>query len=71
MKRVVEILVTIRRPELREMAVLTLRTLRVGFPTAHLVVWGNDLGPADAAFVAQRAAQAGGVTWAGCHVSSV
>lgn len=42
------------------MAVLTLRTLRVGFPTAHLVVWGNDLGPADAAFVAQRAREAGG-----------
>lgn len=41
----VHILITVRKPELLAMALLVFRTLRVGFPTAPVYVWGNGLAP--------------------------
>lgn len=37
----VHILLTIRKPELLEASTLVFKTLRVGFPTAKVVVWRN------------------------------
>jgi len=43
MKAPVHILVTVRKPSLLPMAGLVFRTLRTGFPTAPVFVWGNGL----------------------------
>lgn len=43
MKTTVHILATVRRPELLPAAQLVFRTLRLGFPTANVCVWGNGL----------------------------
>lgn len=54
----VHILATVRKPELLPAALLIFRTLRTGFPTAEIQVWGNglDLKAADlVGAVAQRA----------------
>ena len=55
----VHILATVRKPELLEAALLVFRTLRVGFPTAPVMVWGNAL-PEYAARAVAQAAQAVG-----------
>lgn len=46
MKSVVHILATVRKPELLPAALLVFRTLRTGFPTTPVCVWGNGLDPA-------------------------
>lgn len=43
MKRALHILATVRKPELMRAATLVFQTLRVGFPDADVVVWGNAL----------------------------
>jgi len=60
MKPVLHILATVRQPELLQAAVFVFATLRTGFPTAEVFVWGNALPPASAAVLAQFAAAAGG-----------
>lgn len=60
MTRDLEMLVTVRRPELLDAATLTLQTVRTGFPDGRLVVFGNDLDAETAAIVERRASQAGG-----------
>lgn len=60
MIRDLEMLVTVRRPELLEAATLTLQTVRTGFPEGRLVVFGNDLDAYTADIVERRASQAGG-----------
>lgn len=57
MKPTVHILARVRKPELLPAALLTFQTLRVGFPTARVQVWGNALGLQEEA-VAMRACQA-------------
>lgn len=52
----VHILATVRKPELLEAALLVFRTLRVGFPTAPVFVWGNAL-PLEAEAAVAHAAQ--------------
>jgi hypothetical protein len=41
------ILVTCRKPELEPMSFLVFKTLRIGFPTATIHVYGNGLSPSD------------------------
>ena len=60
MSRDLEMLVTVRRPELLDAATLTLQTVRTGFPEGRLVVFGNDLDAYTADIVDRRASQAGG-----------
>ena len=60
MKPPVHILATVRKPELLPAALFVFPTLRVGFPTAQIIVWGNAL--AGEALAAVRAA----VGRAGC-----
>lgn len=55
----VHILVTVRKPELLPAALLVFRTLRVGFPTAPVYVWGNALDPASALAVSHAAERCG------------
>lgn len=43
MKETIHILATVRRAELLPAALLVFRTLRVGFPSAPVQVWGNGL----------------------------
>lgn len=43
MKTTVHILATIRNETLRHAVLLVFKTLRTGFPAAHVVVWGNGL----------------------------
>lgn len=45
MKPTVHILATCRKPELLPAMLMTFDTLRVGFPTADIVVWMNGLSP--------------------------
>jgi hypothetical protein len=52
MKPVVHILATVTAPDRLEAALLVFRSLRTGFPTAEVIVWGNGL--ADAALTAVR-----------------
>lgn len=47
----VHILATVRNPLLLDAALLVFKTLRIGFPTAPVAVWGNGLNPAAAAAV--------------------
>jgi hypothetical protein len=42
---------TIRKPELREAATLVFKTLRTGFPTANVFVYGNALSAEDASYI--------------------
>lgn len=59
MKSKVHILAFVRKPELLNAALLIFRTIRTGFPTADIHVWGNAL-PVDAVpIVGQRAAAVG------------
>lgn len=58
--RVIELLVTVRQPELLDAATLTLNTVRTGFPSGRLLVQGNALPPELAALVERRASDAGG-----------
>lgn len=51
MKPIVHILVTIRNPALRDAALLVFKTLRVGFPTSDVKVWGNGLKAQDCAMM--------------------
>jgi hypothetical protein len=60
MKPTVHIYATVRKPELLQAALLVFRTLRVGFPSATVCVWGNALAPAAAAVLAQAAQAVGG-----------
>ena len=60
MNRVVELLVTVRPGGSLDLSALTLRSVRVGFPTAALVVWGNDLPTPLAAELARRVTEVGG-----------
>ena len=46
MKPTVHILATVRNPALLDAALLVFRTLRTGFPTARVQVWGNGLSAA-------------------------
>lgn len=59
MKSPVHILVTMRKPELLPAALLVFKTLRTGFPSAPVFVWGNGLEPAVAEQVAYGAAGRG------------
>jgi len=60
MTATVHILATVRKPELLRAALLVFQTLRVGFPTAHVCVWGNGLDAASAEAVSNVATFAGG-----------
>lgn len=65
MRPAIHILVTIRKPELRDAALLVFRTLRVGFPGSPVLVWGNGLTPAqqqDVATVSRDLARAHFIT---------
>jgi hypothetical protein len=64
----VHILATVRKPELLDAALLVFRTLRTGFPTAPVCVWGNALPPSAAATV-QAAAQAVGAGF--CNLPAI
>ena len=55
----VHILATVRKARLLEAARLVFRTLRTGFPTAEVCVWGNGLEPAADAALRQSAASVG------------
>jgi hypothetical protein len=59
MKPTVHILATVRKPELLDAALLVFRTLRVGFPSAQVKVWGNGLNDWNAAVIAHAADQCG------------
>lgn len=56
----VHILCTVRKPELMPAALLVFKTLRVGFPTSPVVVWGNGLTPADADTIGDAASSVKG-----------
>lgn len=43
MKSPVHILITVRKPELLPAALLVFKTIRTGFPTVPICVWGNAL----------------------------
>lgn len=43
MKQSVNILVTVHSPEMLDAALLVFKTIRTGFPTANVNVWGNNL----------------------------
>jgi len=60
MKSPVHILCTVRKPELLPAALLVFATLRTGFPTSPVMVWGNGLTPEHAKIVAGHAAFVGG-----------
>jgi hypothetical protein len=55
--KTVHILATVRKPELLPAALLVFRTLRTGFPTAKVCVWGNSLDSAGFASVATDCAK--------------
>jgi len=55
--KTVHILATVRKPELLPAALLVFRTLRTGFPTAKICVWGNSLDSASFAAVANECAK--------------
>ena len=55
----VHILATVRKPELLPAALFVFETLRTGFPTAAVTVWGNALDTAAATAVSQAATKAG------------
>jgi len=55
----VHILATVRKAELMSAALLVFRTLRVGFPLAEVVVWGNGLSGGAEAVVGDAARQCG------------
>lgn len=55
----VHILATVRKPALLDAALLVFRTLRVGFPTVKVRVWGNGLDEWAALMVATAARNAG------------
>jgi hypothetical protein len=55
----VHILATIRQPALWPATTLVFKTLRTGFPTAPVMVWGNGLKPNDRAIVIPAAEAAG------------
>ena len=59
MRQTVHMLATVRRRALIEAALLVFRTVRVGFPSADIVVRGNELDVPSAAAVAQAAAGVG------------
>ena len=59
MQTPVHILATVRKPELLKAALLVFRTLRVGFPTQPVFVWGNGLDADSAAVLANVAAGRG------------
>jgi hypothetical protein len=65
----VQILATVRKPELLKAALLVFRTLRIGFPKAQVKVWGNGLTPVYAAAVVE-AAQTCGATYADLDLTS-
>lgn len=56
----VHLLATVRRDELIEAALLVFRTIRVGFPTAEIRVWGNGLMPRHASAVGIAVQNVGG-----------
>ncbi len=56
---IVHALATVRRPELLDAALLVFRTVRDGFPTASLNVWGNAL-PAREQWIVGNACRAVG-----------
>ena len=56
----VHILATVRKPELLPAALLVFHSLRIGFPTAEVLVWGNNLLPMDAHAVAKHTVAIGG-----------
>ncbi len=56
----VHILATVRKPELLPAATLVFATLRVGFPTADICVWGNGLDPEASRHLASAAQFVGG-----------
>lgn len=55
----VHILVTVKKPEQLTKALLVFETLRVGFPSAFVYVWGNGLAPDAARATAQAASLLG------------
>jgi len=55
----VHILATVRKPELLYAALLVFKTLRVGFPSAVVTVWGNHLRPEYDKEVRSEAARTG------------
>lgn len=55
----VHILATVRKSAMLDAALLVFRTLRVGFPTAEVTVWGNGIAPRLAGVVADAAGKAG------------
>ena len=64
------ILVTVRTPELLPAALLVFQTLRRGFPSAPVYVWGNNLKPEYLPAVMQAVAVTGGTfnnLQATCH----
>jgi len=61
MKSPIHILATVRKPELLAAALLVFRTLRVGFPTAPVYVWGNGLKPDHAEILRNVTLSIGGV----------
>ena len=61
MKPTVHILATVRKPELLPAALLVFDTLRVGFPTATVVVWGNALDNKSASAVRQGCERVGAI----------
>ena len=69
MRSPVHILVTLRQPALRPMAELVFRTLRTGFPTAPVCVWGNGLNHSDAER-AGAVARAAGATFQNLYPTS-
>lgn len=65
MPQKVHILATVREPHLLHAALLIFKTLRVGFPTADVHVWGNAIAEPMATIVRRRAEQEG------CHFRNV
>lgn len=57
----VHILATVRTPTLWPATTLVFKTLRTGFPTSLVMVWGNHLKPNDRSIVVPSAALAGAV----------
>ena len=62
MKAPVHILATVRKPELLPAALFVFKTLRTGFPTAPVTVWGNAL-EGSARDAVERAAALAGATF--------
>lgn len=60
MTATVHILCTVRKPELLPGALLVFKTIRTGFPTAPIVVWGNGLEPAYTDLIDSAVASVGG-----------